>query len=351
MSGFNRTTRPISFDAGPIEIIVDAGNPSAICDVKIGANIDIANTSTNCTVLGGGSTSDFDAIGADCDHVAASGWGIQVGDKAKQVVLAGNTLVVGAARGSGVDSVVIIGSNLSVGDASKCVICIGSYGTSVGDNCVDELVGVRAGVIAMGVNVQIPPYAANNIAMGSNLIVDGYNNIALSCTDFTSGGMNPASIDSDSGSCILIGNHNRLASGNNIIALGKGITATGGNIFIAGSGSSTSSDGAIIIGAASSVTGLAGMVFGSGATAAANQCVFGRPSIPPGSFDFSIHNFTVHGYNVGAGSPIDTLIAIDTPAAGSSGLTVVYNTGGVLSNKTLKAALAPPGGSLLCYLA
>jgi len=41
---------------------------------------------------------------------------------------------------------------------------------------------------------------------------------------------------------------------------------------------------------------------------------------------------------------------VSNPAAGSTGLSVVYNTAGTYSNKTIKAAVAPPGGSLLLYV-
>jgi len=60
-----------------------------------------------------------------------------------------------------------------------------------------------------------------------------------------------------------------------------------------------------------------------------------------------IHYFAVRGYN---GAALDTIRAVDDPSvSGETGLTVVFNSAGAFSNKTLKAAVAPPGGSLLAY--
>lgn len=72
-----------------------------------------------------------------------------------------------------------------------------------------------------------------------------------------------------------------------------------------------------------------------------HECVIGA-----GTADTSISIFTVRGYN---GTALDTLKAINNPASGETGLSVTYNDGASISNKTLKAAVSPPGGSLLAY--
>jgi len=102
----------------------------------------------------------------------------------------------------------------------------------------------------------------------------------------------------------------------------------------------------LVLGQGSSVTGDCGIAVGCYAAAAANQCVIGNGQLH--SLDTSIHDFTVYG-KVG-GVSIYTLRAVDNPSSGLTGLTLVYNNGVVTTNKNVKAAVSPPGGSLLLYM-
>jgi hypothetical protein len=79
---------------------------------------------------------------------------------------------------------------------------------------------------------------------------------------------------------------------------------------------------------------------------AANTMVVGSNSVADIG---NIHTVTFNGYN---GAAIITLAATDNPAnTGDIGLTVVHRTGvATVVNKTVKAAVAPPGGSLLLYV-
>jgi hypothetical protein len=103
---------------------------------------------------------------------------------------------------------------------------------------------------------------------------------------------------------------------------------------------------ATAIGYYASANGNCSIALGPFASAGANQFIVGVSDIT--SLDRAIHTFAVRGYNVGA---LDTLLAIDNPADGYTGLTVVFNAGGTYSNKSVQAAAAPPPGSLLLFVA
>jgi formyl-CoA transferase len=62
------------------------------------------------------------------------------------------------------------------------------------------------------------------------------------------------------------------------------------------------------------------------------------------------YDFIVQGTLQPGDVAIYTLRALASPAAGECGLVVTYNSAGTITNKTLKAAVSPPVGSLLTYV-
>jgi hypothetical protein len=143
---------------------------------------------------------------------------------------------------------------------------------------------------------------------------------------------------------LVIGSNNYL--GNGALYTTQPIGGYG-NILVGAR--STVFDGAVMataIGFYATASGSCSIALGPFASAGANEFIVGISDIS--SLDRSIHRFAVRGYNNGA---LDTLTAIDNPTDGYTGLTVVYNASGTYSNKAVQAAVSPPPGSLILFVA
>lgn len=203
--------------------------------------------------------------------------------------------VVPGSVGNGQSIVPTVVSGLFTGSTSSGGVDIGSNDCFVaGYNNIIH--GNHTGDIAIGVSVvlglpAVPNAYAYNVGIGHDVAI----NNALGCT--------------------------------RSIGIGDGIVITNSN--------------AIAIGTGTTVSGLDGIAFGHGATATASQFIVGD------STNGALHYFAVRGNN---GGVLDTIRAIDTPADGETGLTIVFNAAGSYTNKTVKGAVAPPGGSILLYM-
>ena len=239
---------------------------------------------------------------------------------------------------------VAIGLNNTVGHNSQQATVVG-YNNTVSDNAPNcTLVG------------QMNAVSGDNT---DTLIVLGYSNTVPSMTRTTViGHFNALDVHQEgSGDSVVIGNYNKgyfglsfvigyrvtlpFGSGS-IIAMGAEITVANGKGGVGG----------ILIGNGSTLTANTsiGIAIGVDASAGDNQCVIGDSD--PTQIYNTIHQFIVRGITgiIATGfTAIDTLNVIDNPTDGSSGLTVVYNSGGTFTNKTLKASVSPPSGALIAY--
>jgi hypothetical protein len=281
-----------------------------------------------------------------------------------KIVGIGDSLLIetstgGAAFNQNINQVVAIGSSISCYATLASLIDLSSHVVLVGDQIT---VGVGEGssnvgasyVQAIGSLISIPdrsPHLAvlgdtitfstggstDCVAVGQSLFLGGTDNTAISNTVATGSNISIGCASS----IVAIGNSitipgNLPAPAANIIAIGFSIDLAGNYGF-----------GGIAIGDSAAIApGGYSIAIGSYASAAIGQCVIGAST---GSSGFKpIHQFIVRGLTTGSVA-VDTINANDGPAAGSSGLSVVYNESGTLSNKTLKAAASPPGGSLIAY--
>ena len=312
----------------------------------------VANNSPNCTLVGQSNA----VLTASQQYVALYGYSNTVfgsspnGSRTEKIAVLGSLNTVGTASNNS-HHIAVVGSDNVIGDNPSYIYVYGS-GNTISAGLAHVLVSGDANSVVvstatMGVGLAV--YGTSNTVtnmdvssiIGQNntvnggtycdtLVVIGYGNTV------TNDGTN-----SSRAGTIVIGGSNVLpAGGGTIIAIGNGISAVVGN----------SDSGGILIGldTALTATTATGIAIGDYASAGNNQCVIGCCS--PDGYPFkSIHQFIVRGLDISGNAAIDTINVIDTPAAGSSGLTVVYNTSGTFTNKTLKAALAPPAGSLLAY--
>jgi hypothetical protein len=259
-----------------------------------------------------------------------------VDQSSSDVVLLGHSNNVTTVSGDPCSFVVAIGStnvirgpNVNNFPIPMAIVCIGDTNTLVGPD-LDHVVTVGSG---------------NTVtSMARTTVVGHFNSIVPSAGSADSviiGNYNSGEL----GLSFVIGYRITLPFGSgSIIAIGAGITVGAGKGGLGG----------IIIGNGATLTSnsATGIAIGPGASAGNHQCVIGltEPTAASAAIHQSIHQFIVRGLT-GSGpfTAIDTLNAIDNPAAGESGLTVVYNASGTFTNKTLKAALSPPSGSLLAY--
>jgi hypothetical protein len=117
---------------------------------------------------------------------------------------------------------------------------------------------------------------------------------------------------------------------------------------------SVSASHTVAIGAGARVSAPHTIALGAfAATTVANSMEVGS-SLPVGldpAGTAAIHTMRVKGYNITAGTGLDTVYATDNPlVAGETGLSIVCNVAAALSNKTIKAAAAPTVGSMYLYI-
>jgi hypothetical protein len=248
-------------------------------------------------------------IGASCSDVTVIGHVVDVGQSGPvasppnctDVVVVGHSINV-SASGTGSQRAVAIGGfhNIGYGVYSITVAGFGNtveYGSSF--------------VTAMGSTIRAYHGSSNNHAIGYNITLGDVET--------------------------LTGRPDMVAVGSNLSIQGQSQIAIGFNLDLAGGSSDL-----IAIGTGSVLSGTNVISLGVGANAVSYQFVAGSTAFP-------YHYFSVKGSN-GAGA-LDTLVAIDNPVSGSTGLSIVYNNGATLASKVVKAAASPPVGSLVLYMA
>lgn len=207
----------------------------------------------------------------------------------------------------------------------------------------------------MGDHITLTPNSDRSVMIGNQLTTgteNSYNviiggGITLSQADWWSvvlGSINTMGFASPA--CVLIGRQSSIGEHSyNTIALGT--TSTIGDnsphsLAALGGSVGNTATSAMAMGLFASATGSYAIAFGASAIAGANTMIVGDNA----NGATAMHLFAVRGYN---GGVLDTISAIDNPADGSFGLSIVYNASGTYSNKTIKGAVSPPVGSILLY--
>lgn len=326
---------------------IGAGSPSCVAagdgaaigpgctgSIAIGMNtVGGTGGSGNCAAFGAGSTigpgctSSLAAMGASVgatggsSYVAAIGEGIVVGSGCIASVAIGRSIVIG----NGASYNVVFGPSNTIGASSRSGVVIGR-GNTLGTFAA----GADTGMVVLGYGNTIGDESAGNVVAGTSIAVYGAGNVVLGAGSI--------------GVALVPRNYNVSIGGQILtdygIAIGAASALLGG-----GEGSIALGAGATV--AIAGMNPVVGIAIGYGAEAADNQCVIGYnggAGVPK-----AIKEFIVRG-KANDATAIDTLRAIDTPGANETGLFVPYYSGAAYSSKQVKAAAAPPGGSLLLYI-
>lgn len=252
------------------------------------------------------------SIGDNSSSIAAGSLrAVLVGGASSIDASCNDTVVVGNASSGLGSSSVVVGSSAS---ASRYSVVIGYNAEATGDN--EVVIGLSAMANLGGIGrVMIGSGVTSAAGSGSYSVLIGYG-----AYETGTGGSN-----------IIIG---KVSHGEgNTIGLGPDIDVAGEGTIAVGNNSYAHANYAIALGTRA-------------LNNTANSMVVGRNDL--GGGDYAVHAFSVMGYN---GAALYTVRAVDNPASGSTGLTVVFYNGSAYSNKTLKAATSGsvPGGSLYAY--
>jgi hypothetical protein len=317
------------------------GNNLAIAGPgNISRNVLIGDDSSS----GGTNTAQMghnNSIGNAVDVFAIGGF-MSVGDGSAFVIIGGYAITVGLS----VLNVVAIGNNITLPDSATESVVIGDTAYAANSSVAigqQAQVGIAAfpllgggGNVALGALCAVGIDTSNSGAIVNSAIDDSSSNsLAIVSSHIFANVPNSAavansSIDHDSAFCLAVVSS---TIGDNCIS----------SLALVGSNISPGVTGGLAI-AGSTVTGNQSVAI-AGATAAANEVVIGD-SVAALAF----HTFVVRGFDTIALSALDTIKAIDNPASGETGLSVVYNNGASQANKTLKVALNPPVGALIVYV-
>ena len=304
-------------------------------------------------------------VGFDNIVYSGSSYGISLGDEAiigKECVdtmAAGHDVLVGDPAGTGAAANYAIGSNLRIGDSCFDCVAIGhevrqgkAGPIAVPPNCTDLIgIGHSIDISVTDVNTYQAMGIGTTLAIGqgcTTVVTAGFSNtvqyggLGITAIGDTILIYHGASNNHAIGHAITLGDVETFSGRNNIVAVGSNLEIQGNYIISIGFTHSinTASSDLIGIGNGITMTGSVAIALGSGVGATSNQFVAGSTASP-------YHTFVVRGNNGGA---IDTLVAIDNPVAGSTGLSITFNDGATTASKVVKAAAVPPGGSLVLYM-
>lgn len=378
-----------------------AAGVGAVNNIAIGSAT-IADQSTNSIILGGvngGSSS----VGSNATEVCIVGKDCNVGGFGRYIQVMGSSITTTNDFGANFTRQVIVGTSMSVTNTN-----LGADRTSnivaIGDS-----VTLRANVEGTGPTSTIS--MADVVAIGSALnvvataSVDSYSRLILIGSDLSSGlsdgtgkgTLNNILIGSQStandlcefnilignaitlqpsgvrnvviapfGGTTIEGNRNvgigvspRIGSADDdVICIGSNVDPSTVSVADGCSGAvclngtiQSGSSASIAIGYLATVASAAeavGIAIGEFSSATSQQCVIG--CVDDANHGGSINDFIVQGTLQPGDVAIYTLRALASPAAGECGLVVTYNSAGTITNKTLKAAVSPPVGSLLTYV-
>jgi hypothetical protein len=365
--------RPLSFDPAIINIgdettLVDS---TSVGSIAVGLNVHVG---ANC----------FDAFGFgaghriydNCSFITALGTNVSTGTGAAQTVAAGHNVSTGASSrlivtageaiiiGTSILDACVLGHTLVVDDTIHDVILVGHSNTLLGGNAgstkfvmVGSNITVGGGtgihssnVHVIGDTITVGGGAAYTLVIGNNLVVASNSQASVVIGNFRTfnESLNSSVVIGTSGTVGRLNNSVVIGYGHNISTLNAPVICIGNvNTIAPGHGNF----GALVIGdhSTSTATLAYSIALGFMASAGDNEFVVGH-SDPVTSYA-AMHKFIVRGFNVAGNTNIDTINVIDNPADGSTGLTVVYNSAGTFTNKTLLASTSPPAGSLLAYFA
>jgi len=188
MGGFNRTTRPISFDVGPIEIVVNAGiniDPSAsfvATSVVVGAPLVIGATVSGEIVSIGATSIQASAVTA-IGHVTI------LANSNQSMAISGNTDGVSISNDS--PSSIGLGDGVAIGAFCPNSFCAGSF-AYISDN--------SPSVIVLGNGASVDYYVENAIVLGNGAAVR--NPIDVVVGDIAIG---DGALTQSAGGCISLG--------------------------------------------------------------------------------------------------------------------------------------------------
>ncbi len=312
-----------------------------------GTNVNVGSNSLNVVALG----ATLSLSGPSQQHVAVVGDTITIlgaapnGTRTQNIVALGSTHAIGNTDVS-TERAVVIGANLQLGNAANNqmadIILMGSSNTITDP----APAAPTASVICLGDNNTITgPLVTDAFVLGSTISITSIGSIVAIGDSITassaSGTAQMICIGSNitstaAGLSIIIGMNASAGLDSQCIAIGPGVSIAANSRGIAiGPGATTTSD-----------THHWAIALGLNASAGNDEFIVGK-SNTAGDPDSSIHHFQIQGYN---GGNLNTIDAIDNPAAGDTGLMIVYNTAGVFSNKTVHASASPPAGALLLYI-
>jgi hypothetical protein len=300
--------------------------------VLVGSTIAVSNSN-----LGSDECSSVVALGDKLTLVATQDGSVGVAGKNLSEVIAIGHEIKGVCRFNGSDfgsKIVLIGSDLlsglsdgsGVGTSNN--IIVGSQCTSYDDTRFNLIVGN---------SVTLQPVSERNVIIATfgGSTYGGNRNVAIGASPRINNGNNDV---------VCIGSN----SDTTLVSVGDGCS---GAINIGGT-INDNSRASVALGheaTVSTTSNTIAIAIGMYAVATNRQCVIGSTAIP--AHDGSINDLIVRGSLDSDGSAINTLQALANPAAsGECGLVVTYNDGATIANKTLKAAVSPPVGSLLVYL-
>jgi hypothetical protein len=274
-------------------------------------------------------------FGAGSNNSVGIGVTVAAGTNTTLNVLLGTTLSLGN------DSLkcVVVGNNVALPANSVAVVVLGD-GAYASNASVAIGQQARVGYGGVGGNGCVVVGALSTIGVSTN----NSASIANSSVGNSSGGslaIVNSQIGDTSPSCAAIANSAVGNTSNICVAILSSTVGVGCRDSFAAVSSTIAAgaQGAIaILGVCSGSNSIAL----SNATALANEFVAGGVLLAT-----SFRTFQVRGYN---GVSLDLIKAVDTPAAGSTGLSVIYNDGAATTNKTLRAAASPPVGALLLYV-
>ena len=298
---------------------------------------------SNCVLIGECTTLGNDALAIGRDTVASTssvvvGRFVSAASNGTYAHAIGNTIAFGQAVSHAyvfADNatisdycldVVVIGDSMRLlastsGNPTQAVVSIGDHHLLTGP-FVDQ-------VVAIGSRITLPSMVST-VAIGDHIVITtggtGYDVFIGSLL----------TIGSAVGLSVVMGYNVIVGDGAQCIAIGPTVSIPANSRGIAiGPGAQTTSD-----------THHWAIALGAAAVAGNDEFIVGASNHIEDP-DSSIHHFQVQGYN---GGNLNTIDAIDNPASGDIGLSIVYNAAGTYSQKTVHASASPTAGKLLLYI-
>ena len=355
-----------------VSTIGTVGGTRSQANFMAGTGSTITDNSVNTTVIGNANTStQSDAVvivGTSSSVGATSSAAVVLGNAASVGTLSAGAFSVSGTIGDNATTSILIGQSTigSVGGTRAAANILVGVGSTIFDGSVNATVVGNAstvtssdGAVVVGTSSSIATTSPNAMALGSSAAVGSSSQSAVAVLAST-GNSSPFSLNvggivgtGNASVVCLLGQLGNNCAGSVAVGIGNSMgpgsdqsVAVGSNNSIGdlshfGSGyifgaGCTISNGVIqglALGQACAVTGTCGIAIGSFTTAGANQCIIGNNGFH--AVDTAIHLFSVAGGT--SGSPLTSFQAIDNPAGGSTGITLVFNNGATTTNKVVKA--------------